>query len=155
MFKDNYKVRKMSVPKARIHGIVEPPKRFKRGQATVEFALVLSVLLLLLFGIIEVSRLVFMNSAVENGAREGVRYVSLSPPGTLRYDNNALRQAVISKMALTDSNQVNVSVQTGAVCDFCPITVTVTYPWTSFVGFLGMGPIELQARSTTLIQDSR
>ena len=47
--------------------------RFK-GQALVEFALVLPVMLLLLFAIIEIARLLHAWVSIENGARFGVRY---------------------------------------------------------------------------------
>ena len=43
------------------------------GQALVEFALVLPVFLLLLFGLIDGARFVYMNSVVSQAAREGAR----------------------------------------------------------------------------------
>ena len=46
----------------------------KKGQALVEFALALPVLLLILFGIIEFGRLLQAWLAVQNGARFGLRY---------------------------------------------------------------------------------
>jgi Flp pilus assembly protein TadG len=45
-----------------------------RGQAIVEFAIALPVLLLLLYGIIEAGRLVFLYSTVINASRQAVRY---------------------------------------------------------------------------------
>jgi Flp pilus assembly protein TadG len=47
-----------------------------QGQAIVEFAIVLPILLLLLVGILEVGRLVFMYSAVTNASRNAVRYAA-------------------------------------------------------------------------------
>src|SRR5512139_653353 len=47
-----------------------------RGQSMVEFALALPLLLLLIFGIIEVGRMVFTYSSVVNASREAVRYGS-------------------------------------------------------------------------------
>jgi Flp pilus assembly protein TadG len=49
-----------------------------RAQATVEFSLVLPVLLLLLIGIIEASRAVFIYSSIYTASREGMRYGSAS-----------------------------------------------------------------------------
>lgn len=43
------------------------------GQALVEFALVLPVFLLVLFGLIDVGRYVYMNSTLSQAAREGAR----------------------------------------------------------------------------------
>lgn len=47
------------------------------GQGLVEFALVLPIFLLLLFGIIDGSRLVFTNSTLSQAAREGARQASV------------------------------------------------------------------------------
>src|SRR4051812_28489854 len=44
-----------------------------RGQALVEFALVIPLFLLLLFGIVDAGRLVFTYNAVSNAARDGAR----------------------------------------------------------------------------------
>ena len=49
-----------------------------RGQALVEFALVLPVFLLLIFGIIDVGRYVYVANAFNEGAREGARYGSVA-----------------------------------------------------------------------------
>jgi len=43
------------------------------GQTLVEFALVLPVFILLLFGLLDVGRYVYMNSALSQAAREGAR----------------------------------------------------------------------------------
>jgi hypothetical protein len=52
------------------------------GQATVEFALVVSLLLLVLFGIIDFSRLFFAYATMSNGVREGARYGIVHPEDT-------------------------------------------------------------------------
>ena len=48
------------------------------GQALVEFALVLLPMLLLRFGLLDVGRLVYINNAVSEGAREGSRWGSVA-----------------------------------------------------------------------------
>jgi hypothetical protein len=45
----------------------------QRGQGLVEFALVIPVFLLILFGLIDGGRYVFMNNALSQAAREGAR----------------------------------------------------------------------------------
>lgn len=47
-----------------------------RAQAIVEFAIVLPILLMVLFGILEVGRMLFIYAAVNNASREAVRYGS-------------------------------------------------------------------------------
>src|SRR5690348_904453 len=116
-----------------------PPKA--RGQATVEFALVLTVLILLIYGVVEVSRLVFINSEIDNAAREAAHYASLVPGAT----NSELLSVVDSKLALADHNAVSVAGPTyaggGARCTFCTMTVTVDYQWTTLVPILKLGPL--------------
>jgi len=48
-----------------------------RGQSLVEFALVLPVFLLIVFGLIDVGRFVFMSSTLSQAAREGARLGSV------------------------------------------------------------------------------
>lgn len=54
---------------------LRPPPRFRsqRSQALIEFALVSPVLLLLLFGIVDIGRAVFYYDTVNHAAREGAR----------------------------------------------------------------------------------
>jgi Flp pilus assembly protein TadG len=52
-------------------------RRQQRGQTLVEFALVMPVFLLGVFGIIDGSRLVFLNSTLSQAAREGARQASV------------------------------------------------------------------------------
>ena len=51
-------------------------KRFYNGQAMAEFALVLPILLLVLYGVIEVGRAFFIYASVNNASREAVRFGS-------------------------------------------------------------------------------
>jgi hypothetical protein len=45
-----------------------------RGQALVEFAFVLPVFMLLLFGMVDLGRIVWANNSLGNAAREGARF---------------------------------------------------------------------------------
>ena len=45
-----------------------------KAQAMVEFAIALPVLLLLIYGIVEIGRFIFMYSTVVNASRQAVRY---------------------------------------------------------------------------------
>lgn len=47
-----------------------------RGQAIIEFAIALPILLVILVGIFEVGRMVFIYAAVTNASRNAVRYAS-------------------------------------------------------------------------------
>lgn len=60
------------------------PTARRRGMTTVETALVLSVFCMLLFGVFEYSRFLFILHVSNNGARDGARYaaVNLDKPNT-------------------------------------------------------------------------
>lgn len=69
-------------------------KRFRysgnKGQAIAEFAIALPILLLILVGLFEVGRMVFIYSAVTNGSRNAVRYASavgLGSDGLTKFNN--------------------------------------------------------------------
>jgi len=52
-------------------------RRAGRGQALVEFAMVIPIFLFMLFGIIDLGRYVYMNSTLSQAAREGARVASV------------------------------------------------------------------------------
>lgn len=122
-----------------------------KGQATVEFALVIVVLMALLFGIIEVSRLIFINAEIDNAAREGARYAAIVPGA----DNAGLIAVINSKLSLADHSAVSAPGPTypdGGRCTFCRVTVDITYQWTSLVPILKLGPLTLHSTATRLIE---
>jgi len=49
-----------------------------RGQALAEFALVIPLFLVMLFGIIDIGRVIWANDALANAARAGARYASVT-----------------------------------------------------------------------------
>src|SRR5215212_6679906 len=53
-----------------------PQLRTQRAQAIVEFALVLPILMMLLVGILEVGRFIYIYASVNNASREAARYGS-------------------------------------------------------------------------------
>lgn len=87
----------------------------EQGQALVEFALVLPVLLLVIFGLIDLSRAVFQENTLAYAAREGTRY------------------AIVHGSASTDpsssTNTADIAAVVRAAAVGVPnITVTVNYP---------------------------
>lgn len=53
------------------------PNKRERGQALTEMALTLPILLLVILGIMDFGRMVFLYSQIANAAREGARYGSV------------------------------------------------------------------------------
>lgn len=54
-----------------------PTRRRRRGQTLVEFALVLPVFLLIVFGLIDMGRYVYLTSSLSQAAREGARVAAV------------------------------------------------------------------------------
>jgi len=69
--------------------------RERRGQGLVEFALILPILLLVLIGILEFARILFIYVNVSNAAREGARYGVVHPT-----DLGGIRNQVTERLAL-------------------------------------------------------
>ena len=63
-------------------------RRNDRGQSLVEFALVLPIFLLLIFGVVDAGRLVYTYNTISNAARDGARVaiVNQSTTGTATCD---------------------------------------------------------------------
>ena len=90
-----------------------------RGQALVEFALVLPIFLLIVLGIMEFGNLLFQINVVTGAAREGVRVAAVTAPDGTAVSaavNNVLNAAnihdpVITVAGPTGANEVSVTVQ--------------------------------------------
>ena len=90
-----------------------PLPRTKRGQTTVEFALTLPILLLLMFGVIEFGRLLMTFSAVFSAAREAARYGATLPISSFSSESDWL-QAVEDRLTSDAEGQLDTT-QTGVV----------------------------------------
>jgi len=122
----------------------------RSGAAAVEFALVLPLLVLILFGIVEFAAAWHARQLITNAAREGARVAVVG---------NALMPAA----ALEDSVQQAVERSTGSAIDLANLTVsmegvgvassetaavTLEYLYTPLVGLVLRAPITL---STTAV----
>ena len=58
------------------------PRGCEFGQSLAEFAIILLVLMLIVLGIVDLSRAVYAQSVVASAAREGARYGVISPDDT-------------------------------------------------------------------------
>jgi hypothetical protein len=67
----------------------------EEGQATLEFALVILLLMLLVFGIVDFSRLLFAYATMANGVREGARYGIVHPSSNPTNPDDPVIQATI------------------------------------------------------------
>ncbi len=100
--------------------------RDERGQALLEMALVLPILILLLLGVVELGQVTYSYITVNNAARAGARVASVG--GTDSDIAAAVQQA---SPALTSADlTVNISPVQGSRQSGQPVTVDVRYPVT-------------------------
>jgi Flp pilus assembly protein TadG len=119
----------------------------RRGQALVEFSLALIPFLLILMGIVDLGRGIYMNNGVNEAAREIARVTAVHPctPGSCTLGNSAetlatigtqkglipgLGSGTITFACVTVSDALETTIPAGTGCprdDFIRVTVTVAY----------------------------
>jgi len=144
-----------------------------RAQAMVEFAIALPVLLALLFGIIEIGRLMLMYTLVVNASRDAVRYASavgLDDSGTQKYLNCAGIEAAAQRAAyfvtLAPFNSSNIVYDSGpgttslGTCDGggwqdvvsgSRVTVTAEAVYTPMISLIPISPRTISVTSSRTI----
>lgn len=134
-----------------IIGLLGPRGLRTQEQAAtiVEFAVVLPILFLFLFGTIEFGRLMMVEQTLTNAAREGARLAVLegaTASQVVARVNNYLNVSGISGQTVTlnPSDPASVSVDQ-------PVTVTVAVPYSSIAwlpgSFAGLSDLTLQTSS--------
>lgn len=120
----------------------------QRGAALVEFAFVLPVLLILLFGIVEFAVAFNRAQAVEAAAREGARLASIST-STSGDVSTRVDEALAG---ITTDGAVSVSVSPGGQPCFGrqgePVSVTVSTPHNVNIPLFGNQTITLSSQAT-------
>jgi Flp pilus assembly protein TadG len=127
------------------------------GQALVEFSLVLPVLLLLIVGVMDVSRAVWQENTLAYAAREGTRYAivhgsaSLSPAGP----NNATPIANAVTNAAIGVPNITVTVgypDSGCFDRGCRVSVDATAPFVPMgSAWLMNGALNITLRGGSLL----
>ena len=123
----------------------------QRGQALVELALVLPVLLVLAFAIAEIADLGIARLALEQGAAEGARI------GALTNDDELIRSSVAAAVAPLDPTKVGVAVIPSA-SDRGPaprgglLRVTLRYAIAAPLGFIGLPQLVVRGDAARRIE---
>src|SRR4051812_30624120 len=91
-------------------------RRHSRGQSVAEFALVIPLFLVMLFGIIDIGRVIWANDALSNAAREGARYASVTGSSLVTPDSTPAQiKAHTLNYAIAAGTNVSVTVCYSAV----------------------------------------
>lgn len=142
--------------------------RDERGQAIVEFALVGSIALMLLFGIVEIGRAVYTYHLVSNAARIGSRYAIVrgatcsqtSPAGSCQATSASIQTYVRSVSPGIDASQLTVATTygTSSGCSdpkfqstLCLVSVTASYKFTFLVPLVSSAAVTMASTSKMVI----
>lgn len=123
----------------------------RRGQALVEIALVLPLLLIILVGIIDFGRIFHGYIVITQAAREGARW------GALGYDDTKITAAVSDATATLDPANLTLSVEPEAASRSPgeQIIVQITYKvylTTPFLSAVLPNPVQLTAKTIMRIE---
>ena len=119
------------------------------GQAMVEFALILPLLVLIAFGILDLGRVFYTYEALANATREGARYCALHPGNT-----TGTRARVSGELSgrVTPDLSATTCPSASTLADGDPVTVWATASVdlvTPLMGSLvGSDPIVVRASAT-------
>jgi Flp pilus assembly protein TadG len=127
----------------------------ERGQSLVEFAISLTLILLLLAGAVDFGMAFFSFIALRDAAQEGALYGSMSPSDTAGIIAR-VRNASNRPVDLSDTSTVQVTPQIiGQPCEGGGIQVTVVYSYPISMPFisaiLGRNTIPIRASVTDTI----
>jgi Flp pilus assembly protein TadG len=132
----------------------------EHGQSLVEFALVLPILVLLMFGIFDLGRAVYAFNTISNAARSAVR-VAIVDQNTSIVKDRAIKQAVALGLQATD---VDVTFRRPASTDLCvtpiaiacEVEVVTRYRYTAATPIIGnlVGTIDMTATAREPVERS-
>lgn len=129
-----------------------------RGQALVEFAISITVFLLLLMAIFDFGRGIYMYNGMSQAAREVARSAAVNPGGTSwspeAQATIATQRALVPGLTFLTpkcvvSTQANDSAGTPLPCapnEYLVVTAQATYTPVSLLGFLGTINLEAKGR---------
>ncbi len=130
------------------------------AQAMVEFALVLPILLLLIYGLLEVGRLLFIYSSVVSAARQAARYGSttgVNAAGTFRYrDCDGMRDAAQRVAFINDLPDANIEIwhdegEGANQVSYCPPGQAIDTTFTPTTGNINRVRVRVHTQYTPIV----
>lgn len=141
----------------------------QRGTTTVEFAISALVMLMVLFGILECSLLLYSYHTVSNAARQGSRWamvrgsdcVASACPATA----DSVKSYVLTQVPLLDTSHVSVtttwssssdctvSSSSGPAGPGCVVAVQVSYPFQLNLPFIPISALTLSSTSQMVMSE--
>lgn len=122
--------------------------RDEAGAAVVEFAITMTMLLVLVFGIVDFGRALFTMNNLTQAVREGARLGAVAPNGMGA--ETAIKQKVVASSALlggaplTTANVTVLPTSAGGTLQFMRVRVDYTFvPITPIASLIGLGNIPM------------
>lgn len=135
--------------------------RSERGSSLIEFGLIAVLLVMVLFGVVEICRMFLVYNDVAHAARAGVRYAIVhgsDNPASTTDIQTVVKNFLSSAPMDTASAGLTVNVDYpdtvgGATCKNpgCRVQVTVAYTYDPFVSYFSMSGISLHSTSKGVI----
>jgi Flp pilus assembly protein TadG len=121
----------------------------ERGAAAVEFALIMPVLIVMLFGIIEFARMWNAKQTLTDAAREGARIAAVNnamvkPAQTLE---DSVRRVVFRTASSAALDTTKLTFTTSGVGGGETATIALQYVYTPLLGLVLNAPITMQTSS--------
>lgn len=129
--------------------MVRNPANRERGAAAVEFALILPLLVMLVFGIVEFSILYNRQQGLHAAAREGARVAAL-PTSTQTVIRDKVRDALDGVLPDPSDASISISPNSTRPCDLQPsgtrVVVNVEFDDNVDVPLVNVGAVTLEGR---------
>jgi hypothetical protein len=134
-------------------------RREHEGQALVEFALAVPIFLLLIFGLIDLGRAVYVNSAIAQAARDAARWGSVQERSKWEADREAVGEYALGRLVAVPDPEATVTCEK---IEFTAFEYCTTYDVvaveirsevqmiTPIIGQL-VGPLDLRAESRMVV----
>lgn len=125
----------------------------ERGTSIVEMALVLPLFMLLVLGVMDFGRAIYVRNILANAARDGARFAIVDPANT-----TCIREAAIARGSIANLTPSSVTITRGTLVIDQPVTVTVRgeyIPLSPLIAdAIGVGDrIQMQAAATMRIRN--
>lgn len=136
-----------------------PLENRSRGQALVEFALVLPMFVLVIFGLLDLGRVVYMNNALSEAARDGARWGVVQGRSADTAGRSSVAVETTQRMTAIPNPAVSVTCQRDSVTvsscrtnDILVVQTAVTVELITPVLSALIGPLDLSATSRVTVQ---
>jgi Flp pilus assembly protein TadG len=130
-----------------------------RGQALVEFALVIPLFVLLIFGLIDLGRAVYINNSLAEAARDGARYGSVQARAFDDASRDAVADWVEARLSAVPDPNITVTCTPASPAFGCTVNdvlvVTVQSDIEMITPIIGqiVGPLSLEGRSEVIVNN--